>query len=167
MKHRTIILIVLIAILLPCCLWAQDQQYPPVFDKSQSDQISINDLEIVLRTCVDFSRENRVYFTDNEYALPELWAIQSFLADDDTDQFDWVPEYYDCDDFAHRLMGNFSNPYYAPLAIGIALSGQPHWHWFCLVVCRDRQVYVIEPQNDNVFLLENAGECYQPILVIM
>ena len=97
--------------------------------------------------------------------------MQEFLKEDKTDLFKYLPEWFDCDDFSFRLMGQLSIPGWSDIAFGIATSTV---HAYNCVVASDNGklgVYIIEPQTDDLVLaekfLKETNEAYQTVFVMM
>lgn len=114
---------------------------------------------------VETGRNPKFYFSDREYNLTSVEDIKKLLSMDDTDRNKYVAELFDCDDFAYRLMGQFSTPEWAGLAFGIMWVQTPSYgHAINCMVDNEFQFWVIEPQNDKVFKL--PGD-WNPYVVFM
>lgn len=105
-----------------------------------------------------------LYLSDRQYKLVAKSEIKRFLAQDKTDLLNYVSEYFDCDDFAYRLMGQFSMPGWAELAFGIAWGNFPKPHAINLFVDGNKKVWFIEPQNDEI---KEKGEDWEVWLIMM
>jgi len=107
----------------------------------------------------------QIYLADWKYKLTTIEAVKRKLLSDPTNQVRYEKTYYDCDDFSFRLMGNFNDRIWGKFAFGIAWSTG---HAFNIFIDDKKQLWVIEPQNDNCIKYENAGTFYVPFaLVIM
>ena len=103
---------------------------------------------------------------DYKYWTANVQDYNAFLELDDTDKFEYTPEFYDCDDFAWRLMGKLHHPLYGAFAHGVAWSDV---HAFNCFVDWKQEFYIIEPQNDQIVLagvLAAQDDSYLPELVI-
>lgn len=89
-----------------------------------------------------------IYFSDIDYLLCGKEDIQRFLKADETDRYTYVKAHYDCDDFAYRLMGQFSVPRWSHLAFGIVWTTNHAMNCF---VDEDKVFWFIEPQNDKLY----------------
>ena len=89
-----------------------------------------------------------------------------FLIADDTDKAEYISDYYDCDDFAWRLMGKLHHPLYGAFAHGVVWS---QVHAFNGFIDWTKNLYFIEPQNDEICRAEELSEdkSYYPELIIL
>jgi hypothetical protein len=111
------------------------------------------------------NRKPKVYLSDQKYNLASVEDIKNILSMDDTDRAKYVAETYDCDEFAYRLMGQFSTPEWAGFAFGIMWVQTPSFrHAVNCFVDNELQFWVIEPQNDRIFKLP---EDWNPFVVFM
>ena len=103
------------------------------------------------------------YLADETYILPKLDELQH----------DLIPFYpgppfkkndNDCDDFAFRCAG-YLNTIHPEWAVGIAWSSP---HAFCIAMCDDMKIYIIEPQTKAVMIYtEGLGANYIPPRLII
>ena len=107
--------------------------------------VSYQGLYTILRQ--RFPDEGQLYLSDRIYRLPSKEDIKAFLAQDKTNHEKYVAEDYDCDDFAYRLMGQFSVPIWSALAFGIVWTDL---HALNCCVAENQKFYFIEPQNDKI-----------------
>ncbi len=107
--------------------------------------ISHKGLYTILRQ--KFPDEGQLYLSDRVYRLPSKEDIKVFLARDKTNREKYVAEDYDCDDFAYRLMGQFSVPVWSALAFGLVWTD---CHALNCFVAQNQKFYFIEPQNDKI-----------------
>jgi len=103
------------------------------------------------------------YMADSTYYSASLDDIREVLNKTKIDCLPYIAEDADCDDFAFALMGAFHADPYKPewektvkQAIFIAWvwwkqGEQMFAHALNLAVTGDKQVYLIEPQNDKIF----------------
>lgn len=107
---------------------------------------------------------DRLYLSDSRYLLVMPDEVERLLNWDATDQFVYVPELYDCDDFQFRLWGQVNSlPEWAGLSIGIIWFSEPP-HAMNIFVDIDGNVWLIEPQTDEMFPRPSDNEAY---LIIM
>jgi len=91
-------------------------------------------------------------FADEYYRPVDLELLQMILDADTGDKQDYETEYYDCDDFAFRLMGWFHQDREAAAwPIFITWVMLPEGGHAVLSYYKDGQVFIIEPQTDQVF----------------
>uniref|UniRef100_A0A6M3L030 Uncharacterized protein n=1 Tax=viral metagenome TaxID=1070528 RepID=A0A6M3L030_9ZZZZ len=88
-----------------------------------------------------------VYLSDKDYRLCSYDDIALFMAQDETNKIGYESEDFDCDDFAYRLMGQFSVQGWADLCFGIIWT---ETHAFNLFVTEDKEILFIEPQTDEI-----------------
>ena len=90
----------------------------------------------------------KFYLSDKKhYLLSAGDDIALFLAQDQTNKIDYVGDIYDCDDFAYRLMGQFSIPDWSSLCFGIVWTTA---HALNCVIDEDKKLWFIEPQTDEL-----------------
>ena len=123
----------------------------------------ISDLKII-------SIVNRAYpltacvLPDKKYCVTSVQDYRKFLALDDADKAEYIDGFYDCDDFAYRLMGNLNHPLYGSFAHGLAMSIS---HAFNCFVDWKNKLYIIEPQNDEIMEAPVEEDMYRIHLVVM
>lgn len=107
-----------------------------------------------------------IYIGDREYKTTSVIELKRFLRDDLTDIEKYVDEYFDCEDFSFRLMGNLSNPAWGSLPFGIMWTQRENdgAHAVNLFIDNNREVWIVEPQNDNMFKMPNT---WHPYLIII
>lgn len=89
-----------------------------------------------------------IYISDNSYKLCSKADMEAFLAYDDTDKRLYVGEWYDCDDFTYRLMGQLSVPEWEKTAYGTIWTDA---HAFMCFIDDTGKLWFIEPQTDTLF----------------
>jgi len=130
-----------------------------------SPLINIDNTEVMSILRAEMGTECVIYLSDADYQVTSKAEIVRFLSLDDSDKEKYVSEYYDCDDFSYRLHGQFSIPGWSSLAFGILWSGTPNGgHAINCFIDEDREVWVVEPQNDSIFKLPKNWE---PWIIIM
>jgi len=88
-----------------------------------------------------------IFLSDRNFKLCAYDDIAWFLAQDQTNKLEYVAEKYDCDDFAYRLMGQFSVPGWSDLAFGLVWTEK---HAMNIIVAEDKKIFFIEPQSDKL-----------------
>ena len=88
-----------------------------------------------------------IHLSDNSFYLPDLEDIEKFLDQDETNRYEYKSEIFDCDDSAKRLYGQFAIPGWSHFAFGLMWS---NIHAMCIVVDQNEDLWIVEPQNDNV-----------------
>lgn len=89
----------------------------------------------------------QLFMSDKVYLKCCLEDIKAFLAQDKTNKQKYKVEAYDCDDFAYRLMGQFSIPKWSDLAFGICWTDLHAMN--CFIDSEGRFKFV-EPQKDTI-----------------
>ena len=120
---------------------------------------------VVERLLAEFPEvSDRIYLSDSRYLLVMLDEVERLLDWDATDEFVYVPELYDCDNFQFRLWGQINSlPEWAGLSMGIIWFSEPP-HAMNVFVDIDGNVWLIEPQSDEMFPRPDDSEAY---LIIM
>lgn len=115
--------------------------------------------------------DSRIYLADSIYNLTSVDKLKEILIGDDTDNYVYRNEYFDCDDFSFRLMGQLSTPEYSDLAFGILWVGSKgnSGHALNIFVDEHKDVYIVEPQTDEIweakYIIDKRN--YKPWFVIM
>lgn len=92
--------------------------------------------------------DTEFYLSDaGNYLLPTSNDIALFLAQDQTNKYPYIVEKFDCDDFAYRLMGQFSIPEWSALCFGIVWTTT---HALNCVIDEDKNFWFVEPQTDEL-----------------
>jgi len=108
-----------------------------------------------------------IYIYDSKYKLTSLTEYARFISQDDTDKESYISEYLDCDDFSIRLYGQFSIKHWSSLPFGILISNTPMFtypHAVNIFVDDNLDVWIVEPQNDNISKLPSNWE---PLMVVI
>lgn len=123
--------------------WAFDEGIPEHWEKVDHVFILEELLEVGLG-------QAKLYLADRDYYLPTLQDIFDFLDGDETDKEHYTKgsDYYDCDDFSFRLMGQFQVKPWSAVPLAIVWSGV---HAYNLIIVTQDGVFLIEPQTDRVF----------------
>lgn len=123
------------------------------------------DNTFVVEKLIEMFPYAKLYIADQKYYLCPREDIEEFLAADPTDRERYIKETFDCDDFSFRLMGQFHRKPYSALAIGITWS---RVHAYNLVfLSADGQVFLIEPQTDEIMVPPEEGRTYSTRVIIM
>jgi hypothetical protein len=98
---------------------------------------------------------SHIYIPDPLMDLPTLEEVKIFLQLDKTDELPFIPDKFDCDNFAGALRGKailYAATKKANWAFGECESDKHGGHRFNIVaVAPNAQVFYIEPQNDSFF----------------
>ena len=107
-----------------------------------------------------------IYIGDRDYKTIPLAELKKYLRHDDTDRHSYVDEYYDCDDFSFRLMGNLSNSSWGSLPFGIiwVQTETGGAHAVNVFIDNNREIWIVEPADDRVF---HTPEGWKPYLIII
>lgn len=110
-----------------------------------TQEIGYAELANILRQ--RFPDEGEIYLSDRKYKLCNIEDIRVFCRLDTSNQEKYVSEWYDCDDFAYRLMGQLSIPDWSSLAFGIVWTDK---HAMNVFVDEGKTVLFLEPQSDAI-----------------
>lgn len=134
-----------------------------------SGEIEYKELHKLLKK--GLGRKAHIYLVDAKYQLIEKSEMERFLKEDKTDLLTYVPEYFDCDDFSFRLMGQFSTPGWGGIAFGISFSKV---HAFNIFVDAQKKIWILEPQSNNVGsvddikkLKKKVRDGYLPVIFVL
>ena len=89
-----------------------------------------------------------IYISDNYYELCSKEDYQKFLFWDKTNEYIYIPEKFDCDDFTYRVTGNLSIPEWSTIADGTIWT---NLHAFKLFIDNTGKLWFMEPQSDALF----------------
>lgn len=124
-------------------------------------------LETIIRE--ELPGVNDILIMDRYFLTTNLGNIQWFLDHDDTDKYEYIPEVYDCDNFAIRLYGQFNIPYWSAVPVGFIIIQMPKgtYHAMNIFVDENGEVYIIEPQNDQIYLASDLiDDGWKPYFVM-
>jgi len=106
-----------------------------------------------------------ILLSDSKYKTTTKVEYERYIKYDVTDKWKYVSQYYDCDDFSFSIMGRMSNPDWGALTFGIVWTQTSNGaHAVNCFIDHNREVWIVEPQNDNVFKLPSD---WNPYLIIM
>ena len=91
--------------------------------------------------------EMLIYIADKTAVAPSYNDIAKFLAQDDTNKMGYRSNDRDCDDFAHRLKGQFSVPGWSHILLGTVWTTGHALNW---TITEDNEFVFIEPQADRI-----------------
>jgi len=111
---------------------------------TSTKRIAFADLHKILR---GITQSAPIHLSDRNYLLCNKADIKAFLATDTTNRNTYVQEKFDCDDFAYRLMGQMSVPYWSDLAFGILWTDT---HALNCFIDEAGEFYLVEPQTDEI-----------------
>lgn len=131
------------------CNWFKKKEKEKEEEVKLKPPVSTNEIGIVdLRSILQWMAPDAALFlSDRTYRLCHTDDIERFLVQDGTDRKKYQAERYDCDDFAYRLMGQFSVPDWSDLTMGIVWTNV---HALNCVVDEDKQFWFVEPQTDEL-----------------
>lgn len=102
---------------------------------------------------------------DSFYKTTTKSELMRFLDDDDTNEYRYITEYYDCEDFSFRLMGQIHCVEWGALSFGIVWTKtQSGNHAVNCFIDNERKLWFIEPQTDFIGAKPNDWEPYVIII---
>jgi len=112
-----------------------------------------------------FGEKSTRFLVDKVYYTISKNEMEIFLAKDATDKSKYIAEEHDCDDYAAELWGKLNTPAWSKYAIAWACSKV---HAYNVFISPEPKVYIIEPQNDAIFLAdENVPTEYKTEFILM
>lgn len=113
-------------------------------------------------------KKAQILLVDRKYQLVTKEELQKFLKLDITDKGEYIKEFHDCDDFSWTLLGSINSGPWAGIAFGFAFSKV---HAFNIFIGADLEIYVIEPQSDHIWPIDEIPKKYRkyflPIMITM
>ena len=97
--------------------------------------------------------ENLYHSVENPSHFSSYSALISWLAQDDTDGYQYIPDEFDCDDFALTLQQHALEDGYIISAQLVDTDQDFEYDHMMNIAVIGNSVYSIEPQNDQVLLL--------------
>lgn len=95
-----------------------------------------------------------VFISDRNYKTTDVGELKRFLKDDKTDEFTYIAEYMDCDNFSFHLMGSIHCIEWGAIPFGIVWAQTPKGeHAVNCFIDNERKFWIVEPQNDSVYEL--------------
>jgi len=125
--------------------WFWRKTIPEKIKPTSQRVISYNGLYQILRR--KFPTEGQIYLSDRFYLLCNTADISKFLQQDATNKYKYQSDVFDCDNFAYRLLGQFSIPDWSYLAFGLIWTDR---HAMNIAVTEKEEVLFIEPQSDKI-----------------
>jgi len=129
------------------CIFKKPVIDPDLQDPNLDSPIGATELWWIIYGALDGMGDKEIYLSDGNKFLCHYDDIALFLAQDQTNRYSFVSEAFDCDDFAYRLMGQFSIPKWASLCKGIVWTDK---HALNCIVDEDKKFWFVEPQNDEI-----------------
>lgn len=107
-----------------------------------------------------------IYMSDDRYNVVTTEDMVSFLDRDKTNERTYVPEVYDCENFAFTLISNLSVSEWNGIMVGIAFMARENDtnHACNLFVDNEMGVWFIEAETDAVFKMP---EGWDPYLIVL
>jgi hypothetical protein len=125
--------------------------------------------DVILKT-FGTNYQYHVFVSDMKYRLPSVDTIRHFLSVDDTDWLNYVVDFADCDDYAFVLQGAQEKRFWGRgYAFGILwYYNERFGHAVNFFIDRDRQLWIVEPQNDSIIKwCENRDYCGKAFVIII
>lgn len=97
---------------------------------------------------------SHIHVPDPLMTLPDLEDVKLFLELDKTDQLPFIPDKFDCDNFAGALRGKailYAQTEKESWAFGECESDKYGGHRFNIVTVKGKHTLFIEPQEDRFF----------------
>lgn len=127
--------------------------------------LDFSTLQFILNNDVKL-KNCQIYLSDNQYQTTTLGELNRFLDWDKTDKRVYTSEWLDCDDYSFILTGDINIPGWERLPFGLIWAEtNSGCHAANIFIADDHQIYVVEPQNDNICKGIPVGWC--PYLVII
>lgn len=93
------------------------------------------------------------WLRDKEYELPLLSDVEEFVKDSKVDEYHFIGEDFDCDDFALQLHAEVKRKHHWAFgeAFGDKINGIPILHNLNIFISSNGNVYLLEPQTDEIW----------------
>lgn len=115
------------------------------------------DMESVLSALKIAFPKAAIFLSDSVYMTTTVEELKRFLEDDKTNEYRFVSEFYDCDDYSDRLMGMIHSVEWGALPFGTIWTETPKGNHAVNCFVDDKyNVWIIEPQNDQVSVVNTS-----------
>ena len=106
-----------------------------------------------------------IYLSDEYFSLTSKDKALTFSEATKVQYVDWIANDHDCDNFSFALLGYWSDSLKS-FAFGIAWSNT---HAFNLMIDNNKQVWIVEPQSNKYYTLEEAktNNLYFPLRMVI
>ena len=129
---------------------------PPFPELGETEMVNVYAVHNHIRaTGFQISPFNINVTYDKEYELLSHEDLLKVVKANPSNKYQYIPEKRDCDDFTRIFLGWMSRQGRGNIAIfGLRCvlnytNGKTEEHLMCLVLTKDKQVYIFEPQNDS------------------
>jgi hypothetical protein len=119
----------------------------------------------ISRLLLDQFKRAYIFMSDSTYKTTSIDELMRFIKSDPTNEYRYISEYHDCDDFSFQLMGSIHSVEWGALPFGITWLNKPSGnHAMNIFIDKDHEIYLIEPQND---IIQVCPSNWVPYLVII
>lgn len=121
-------------------------------------------VEILQTQLPNTEQDVTVVVSDHHYRLAPKSEYVRMIRHDQTNNMIYDPSYLDCDDFATRLHGAFCIPGWSALVLGeVVCTTGTECHAINCFIDSDKKVWLIEPQNDQIWKPGDRGWNYYTV----
>ena len=94
------------------------------------------------------------WLRDEAYELPSLEQVKEFLKRSKVNEYHFVDEVFDCDDFALQLHAEVKREFHWAFgeAFGDRFNGEEKLHNSNIFMADNYEIYLVEPQTDKIWL---------------
>ena len=115
----------------------------------------------IIRNQFPQAKQARLYLWLDEYKIPTLESVKTYLNVDKTDIFPYLKDEYICVNFAFHLYGMVNIPSWAGVAFWVGIGNGHAFNIF--LAGKPPKLYVAEPQTDKIYTMENLPKMYYPL----
>jgi hypothetical protein len=114
--------------------------------------VDITGIDIQRLLVTEFPKAN-IFMSDSIYKTTNIDELMRFIKSDPTNEYRYISEYHDCDDFSFQLMGSIHSVEWGALPFGIVWLSKPGGnHAMNIFIDNEHNVFLIEPQNDVFYI---------------
>lgn len=132
---------------------------PKTVSRSAKVNVSSQDVRQLLASALrgKLAEDFRLFLGDNLYYLPPVADAGEIIANSGLSRATYMPETFDCDDYALVLKSHFCEAAYkdfqrrAPHCFGLIWGELPHVHAVNWMINDDYRLRFVEPQNGQIF----------------
>jgi hypothetical protein len=133
-----------------------------IFPKEEDVIISGDEVESIILNTFGSDYQYHLLIADERYRLMKKDMLINLLKKDKTDQYQWIEEDWDCDNFAEVLDGNIDELTYPKgYAFGqLWFFTNTFGHAINFAILDTKDIVLIEPQNDEIFTWNDIKNKY-------
>jgi hypothetical protein len=119
----------------------------------QAPEVSADQLEDLILKTFGSNYQYHVLISDEKFRAITREQVEKLLKEDDTDTLNYIPEYFDCDDFSDVWLGQLTRRTHDQgFALGQLwyINEQKGFGHAVNLFCDGQKIWIVEPQSDLI-----------------